>query len=265
MRPVDVGIDAARILCARGPGRVRAVFGRALYLQVPGGLVVLVTTQEPRGPLHVRVASLPAVVAGCPVRVDLDSFWIGDHGFRLDAPIWSPRLPPAASLVRVRGQARRWLPEAGPALDVGSTRHAPLHADAVTALRRGDLRSFAATVGGRGPGLTPVGDDMLAGVLLVACAMWSGWGTTSWARGQGRHLARTNDIARAFLVCAARGRCIEPVHSLLTGLASGDQLAVSSALEDLRRFGSSSGAALVLGVRAALLELPAMSVARPEA
>jgi hypothetical protein len=265
VRPVDIGIDAARILGILGPGRVRAVFPRALYLQVPGGLVVLVTTQAPRGPLHLRVDSLPAVAPRCPVRVDLDLLRIGDHRYPLDVPTWSPRLPPAPLLTRAHGQARHWLPELGPALDLGSTGRAGLPADAVTALRRGDLGSFAAAVGGRGPGLTPAGDDMLAGVLLVAHAIWSASRTRPWTCLQGELLTGTNDIARAFLACAAQGRCIEPAHDLLTGLAGADYCAVSSAVQELRQFGSSSGAALTYGVRAALLELPTVSDARRDA
>ena len=241
-----------------GAGRVRAVFARALYLVVPGGLVVLATTEAPRGPLHLRVASLPDVRPGCPVWVDEDVLRIGDHGYRLDAPIWSPHLPPAASLTCAHARARRWLPDLGPALDVGMVGRAELQADAVTALRRGDLGTLAAAVVGRGPGLTPAGDDLMAGVLLVARARWSGSGMAAWTRLQPEYLARTNDIARAFLTCAAEGRCIEPAHDLLLGLANADHRAVSAAADRLRHFGSSSGAALMYGVRAALLELPPM-------
>lgn len=49
MRPVDVGVDAARMLRVPGPGVVRAVFPKALYLRVPGGLLALATTEVPRG------------------------------------------------------------------------------------------------------------------------------------------------------------------------------------------------------------------------
>ena len=259
MRPTDVGIDAARVLCTLGAGRVRAVFARALYLVVPGGLVVLATTEAPRGPLHLRVASLPDVRPGCPVWVDEDVLRIGDHGYRLDAPIWSPHLPPAASLTCAHARARRWLPDLGPALDVGMVGRAELQAEAVTALRRGDLGTLAAAVVGRGPGLTPAGDDLMAGVLLVARARWSETGMAAWTHLQHEYLARTNDIARAFLTCAAQGRCIEPAHDLLLGLASADHRAVSAAADRLRHFGSSSGAALMYGVRAALLDLPPMA------
>jgi len=94
MRPVDVGVDAARMLRVPGPGVVRAVFSKALYLRVPGGLLALATTEVPRGPLHLRVDALPAARPGGPVLVDATALRVGGRDYRLDAPVWSPRLPP---------------------------------------------------------------------------------------------------------------------------------------------------------------------------
>jgi hypothetical protein len=256
MRPVDIGIDAARILTRPGPGRVRAVFSRALYLQVPGGLVALCSTQAPRGPLHIRMTALPAVQAGCPVLVTTRSLRIGNHAYPLTAPLWSPRLPPASMLRRAHQQARAWLPRLGPTLGLGPAADAELPGDALAALRRGDLLTFAGLIGGRGAGLTPAGDDILAGALLVARAVRDGSPTDSWTLQQCARRAPTSDIARAFLTCAALGRCIEPAHALLNGLANADRGVVLSAADELHRFGSSSGAALAYGIRTALLELP---------
>jgi hypothetical protein len=259
MRPVDIGIDAARILTRPGLGQVRAVFSRALYLQVPGGLVALCSTQAPRGPLHLRTTALPAVMPGRPVLVAARCLRIGDHTYPLTAPIWSPRLPPASMLRRARQQARDWLPRLGPTLDLGPAADAGLPGDALAALRRGDLPTFAALISGRGVGLTPAGDDILAGALLVARAVGDRSPTGSWTLRQCARRAPTNDIARAFLACAARGRCIEPAHALLNGLANADRAAVRSAADELDRFGSSSGAALAYGIGVALLELPQAS------
>jgi hypothetical protein len=254
MRPVDIGIDAARELKRGGPGRVCAVFARALYLRVPGGMVVVTTTQEHRGPLHIRLPRLPAVAVGYPVAVEAMSLWIGSDRYGLDAPTWSPSLPAASSLDTAARMARHWLPDLGTTLDIGSA-GAGLPVGAVDALRGGRLGQFAAMVSGRGPGLTPAGDDMLAGVLLVACAR----GGPADVAMRCTRSAATNDIARAFLGCAALGRCIEPAHDLLATLAQADHRGVGSAVTNLRRFGGSSGAALAYGIRTALLELPDLS------
>jgi hypothetical protein len=259
MRSVVIGVEAADILESPGPGRVRAIFSRALYLHVPAGLVVVASTRAPRGPLHLRVTALPPVTAFCPVEVTARLLRIGDHACSFDLPAWSRRLPSASSLVRTRHAAREWLPDVSPTLDVGPAGIAGLPDGALVALRRGNLPRFASLVGGHGAGLTPVGDDILAGVLLAACAIGSRSPTQSRDLPQSAHRAHTNDIARAFISCASRGRCIEPAHDLLDGLANADRDAVRAALADLDRFGSSSGAALAYGIRIALLELPAQT------
>lgn len=41
-----------------------------------------------------------------------------------------------------------------------------------SAVAAGDLELLASLVGGVGPGLTPSGDDVLAGALLVARLLW---------------------------------------------------------------------------------------------
>jgi len=107
MRPADVGVDAARMLAVPGQGQVRAAFPKALYLQVPGGLLALTTTEAPPGPLHVRVAALPTARPGCPVLVDATALRVGGHHYGLDAPVWSPRLPPSSSLLQAAGAAAR--------------------------------------------------------------------------------------------------------------------------------------------------------------
>ena len=243
---------------------MRAVFSRALYLDVPGGLIALCSTQVPRGPLHLRMTALPAVLTGCPVLVATGSLRIGDHASPLTAPVWAPRLPPVSTLGRAHQEARDWLSSLGPTLDLGPAGAAGLAGDALAALRRGDLLTFAGLVGGRGSGLTPAGDDLLAGVLLVACALRDGSPTDSWTLQRCAHREPTNDIARAFLASAARGRCIEPAHALLKGLADADRRTVQSAADELGRFGSSSGAALAYGIRTALLELPNRVVESPQ-
>lgn len=257
MRPVDIGIDAARTLKRAGVGRVCAVFARALYLRTPGGLVVLTTTQAPRGPLHIRAAKLPTVAPGCPVTVDAASLRIGSDRYLLDAHTWSPRLPTVAALATAKRMAGLWLSDLGATFDIGFSGCEGPPGGALEALRCGNLGEFAAIVGGRGPGLTPAGDDVLAGTLLVARAIRNGSPT---ARPdvlvRCAYRPPTNDIARAFLVCAARGRCIEPAHELLAALTRADYPAVCSTAGDLRHFGSSSGAALMYGIGTALAELP---------
>jgi Protein of unknown function (DUF2877) len=97
---------------------------------------------------------------------------------------------------------------------------------------RRDLESLA----GRGPGLTPAGDDVLAGYaagLTLFC------GRREEASGIARRAwALTTGLSATLIEHASRGQLPEPVHAYLE---SGD----SSALD---RFGHSSGRCLRLGL-----------------
>ena len=103
---------------------------------------------------------------------------------------------------------------------------------------------------GLGPGLTPAGDDVLAGVLLVARAR--GGPAAEPALVHAAAEARTNDVARAFLAWAARGQSIAPVHDLLTAAVTSDRAGATSALRRLLAVGHSSGADLAFGLRLGL-------------
>ncbi|HEX2119485.1 MAG TPA: DUF2877 domain-containing protein, partial [Acidimicrobiales bacterium] len=113
-----------------------------------------------------------------------------------------------------------------------------------------DLRGALDALAGLGPGLTPAGDDVLAGILLVERA-WRGEAAEA-ALVDLAGEARTNDVARAFLTWAARGQSIEPVHRFLTASCRQDGARARDALRSLSAVGHTSGADLALGVRLAL-------------
>ena len=196
-----------------GPARVLSVHAKAAYVRAmaTGDLFALTSPKAPAGPIHASTVLQPLSV-GDLVDVDLTGAarWEGDLPARLDTGLLLQVLPAP--------------PE--PLPDV-------------------DLAALTAALGGRGPGLTPAGDDCLAGLYLIATA--TGDDVTALAAS-----VPTNDIAKAFLHWAARGQSIEPVHRLLTAR---DQATAERALHDLLRFGHSSGADLARGLRAAVQRL----------
>ena len=123
-----------------------------------------------------------------------------------------------------------------------------LPADALQRLGEGD----AAAVGdllGRGSGLTPTGDDVLAGWLVTAGA--TGLDHAGVASAVAAHApSRTTAISAALLHAAVRGEAIPQLRILLLALRSG--IAVPQALRRLLAVGHTSGAGLALGVRLAL-------------
>lgn len=109
---------------------------------------------------------------------------------------------------------------------------------------------------GRGPGLTPSGDDVLVGMVA---ALWFA-GVVDRARlgplravieGAGGSL--TTDVSAEYLRYACRGMVTGPVRDLLVFLDRSDTTAVLDAVDRLSSFGHTSGTDCVLGVVVALV------------
>ena len=129
---------------------------------------------------------------------------------------------------------------------------APVWAAATDDMRRGDLAAVFRRLQGRGAGLTPSGDDVLAGALLV-CAINPR--RRPALDGLARS-ARTTRLSRAFLRWAAAGQSIEPAHALLDAAAADDLAAMRAAARSLAQVGATSGKALVAGIALAATQLP---------
>jgi hypothetical protein len=117
------------------------------------------------------------------------------------------------------------------------------HADSETA-----QSSAAAALLGRGPGLTPSGDDVLAGFLIGARAFGHD------APGVERTVAETAFIATTALSAqllhsAARGECVEQLADVVRGVINGTLS--PAAVIRLRAVGHTSGTALAHGLLAA--------------
>jgi hypothetical protein len=111
---------------------------------------------------------------------------------------------------------------------------------------------------GRGPGLTPSGDDILVG--MVAALRFMGAVDSSglaplrqliqWTAGR-----LTTDISVEYLHYACRGMVTAMVRDLLVALDRSDTVAALDAVDRLRRYGHTSGMDCVLGVVTALLHV----------
>ncbi len=117
-----------------------------------------------------------------------------------------------------------------------------LPADALARLGLGDPAAVPDLVG-RGDGLTPVGDDVLAGWLVAARAL--GTDTGPVAEAVHAHLHRTTGLSAALLRHAVAGDVIAPFRTALT---KGDAAAVGVLLS----VGHTSGAGMLLGAQLAL-------------
>ena len=263
---------------AAAEGRVLAALPAALYVAVPGEVVAVVTRDAVRLPnaavLPSPAARAPFAVhaAGAPAEVRHGALHVatqeGGHVSYRPVREWAPRpvLPGPPASVRasvVDDLARRLEPD--PACDSPTT---ALLADATahlqSALVAGELvgaRAAADRLIGLGPGLTPAGDDVLAG-LLVTCRQLR----TSRAAARivalteplGRHVAqlaatRTTALSAALLVHAAQGRAAAPVLAVVDALVG--RAPLGPALTALLAVGHTSGRDTARGVLAAAVAL----------
>ncbi len=109
---------------------------------------------------------------------------------------------------------------------------------------------------GRGPGLTPSGDDALAGALLVGHGLRRG---TRLAAAVRSRLGATTAVSAALLEAAADGYAARSVVTLVDAVLSGDASGVRAALPAVLDIGHTSGRDLVTGVAAAVEAMDEMA------
>ena len=100
---------------------------------------------------------------------------------------------------------------------------------------------------GAGRGLTPSGDDCIAGALVALHAFGERAVAASLSRAVARHAPhRTSRLSAAHLAAACAGEAVEPVHEAIRAIAGGAP--PGDALDALERFGHGSGFDALAGV-----------------
>ena len=237
----------------------------------------------------------PGVGPGAPARMAAGRIELGPLHITWDPaapPAWDPTVPvPAAAGpedVARRGTALRQVlatapgavdnrrhplsglgypPGRGPIQQRVGMRHGPIQQRVGTqhalellfrAVRERDPEPAAAAARellGRGPGLTPEGDDLLAAVAgtLAVLGPAAGWDRSvlaaTLAALVAKARARTTALSATLLELAAQGRLAEPAGRLLD-LGPGGEAAWPAALARLERLGHGSGRAYAAGIAA---------------
>lgn len=234
MRALVAGPGAWRALGPDASGMLEIALGAGGYARMGAdGWFLVAPARAPFGPLTLAVAGLGRVRAepGWPIRLEGDVLEIGPHRIRL-AGVQEAR---SCSVTALGGTLA---PPAGPP-------PATL-LSGVRALATGDVVRAVALLAGRGEGLTPVGDDVLAG--------FAGWMAAAGAPVPMSRLAhdRSPPISLAYLRCAERGELPVAAVRLVDALAAGDRAAAARRARVLRRWGGSSGRGLIWGFAAAV-------------
>ncbi len=238
------------LVCGRSQDAVVLAATRAAsYLSVPEPgsstpVIALLTEEAVRLPIGVSVAAGKLPEAGSTVRIGDGSIVAGDHVWR-PARWWDPRPRLAADdLFRHGSELLEVLGE-----QPDSSFGLPL-ADALgvaVALAAGDFGA-ALEVIGLGPGLTPAGDDVVAGALAVLAL---GGRLNERARDaiDARACTHTTALSGALLAAAGKGQVIPQAAAVLTVLATGGPLVrLKSAAAELFSVGATSGHDLCAGM-----------------
>jgi len=260
--------------------RVLAVFDRACNLVTrDGDVLTLVIPRIGDGPLNVVVDGASGLFAGVSTsavvklegdRLQVDGLWVDLEG----AAVWEPR-PDWETLRARRTAIGSWLPH----LRALCLRHAPAgslltllggpppedtsaHAilstaqKATVALQEGwagdpqRLHEGVVNLAGLGSGLTPAGDDFLAGAMLWA---WLDHFTPEMlCRAVARVAApRTTTLSAALLKATARGECSAAWHALISALSMGQRKGagnkIAAAVHEILSRGATSGADSLAG------------------
>ena len=266
-------------------GEVRGSGSTAAYIEV-AGLIIAITGRTvppmPNGISVVQQHGLQAFQTGAPVEIGPKAITSAGASVSLVQPrVWDPRPPQwenAAEALLAAGRELWWrlrlartddpvdmvdrLARAG--YETASEQYGRAGLEALfTSLAEADAETARRAAGlliGRGPGLTPEGDDFLAAALATFYACEP---STPWRRG---HLSawrsavlpvdlseRTTLLSSTLLHFAEWGWVPEPVQTLLDLEASSDVWL--DALRRLKKVGHGTGRAWATGCAAALILL----------
>jgi hypothetical protein len=229
-----------------GPAREATVVHaheHAVYLDFEGAALAIMGARAIQLPIGVRtlLPELPEVATGTVGQVQDGVVAVGDLRVLVTSivdttvPVLSPEATAwghdhVAQLIgdRVRDFA------------------AQLPSDAVEALGKGDPAAVTGLLG-VGPGLSPLGDDTLAGFLATAVAI-----RHPCLQGVRSEVAlsafdRTTLVAASLLACAARGEAVPEFRSFISGVSAHNPDVVSQSLDLMLEVGGHSGAGLVIG------------------
>lgn len=244
MIPVAAPLRVRERLRAAPDGPVPVVHrGRhAIYVDVGGWCVGVLASSAARVPCGLQatgVASLDGLACGS------DAAYISGGTLHLGSSALSVGRIVASYVPRVRREVV--LQKATP-VTVEATPPATVAGFAVSRLRAGRIDAeSAADLVGRGEGLTPLGDDVLAGWLAAHRAL--GIATPEVDAAVRASLARTTLLSATLLDCALQGEVLPEYAAWLRALGTDDEPVRVRALHDV---GATSGAGLHLGGSLAL-------------
>lgn len=236
-----------------GPVRVLHHVPTALYVEVAGRCVGVVTPRAAQIPCALRLADGPSDVGGVSratvlAQPGVRAYVVRGTLYLTDDPlvvgrfvdVRVPRIDPDRFLRRAASPSLRTAPPRSAEAGLAAYHSLPSTIDA-DVLRR---------LVGHGGGLTPLGDDVLCGWLAVLRA--TGRLDAATADVVRAALPRTTVLSATLLDCALDGEVLPEFATYLTALGTPAESAAARALAGI---GHTSGAGLLFGARHALTTL----------
>ncbi len=211
-------------------------------------VIAIVAPGAVRLPISLYVARLPAVAQGDPFTIGEGSVTAAGHAWRA-ARWWDPRPRVDANALIALGWRLDELVRSEPSERFG------IELDrahfAVSELARGNPEP-ACWILGFGPGLTPAGDDVIAGAF-AALALTNRLPETAVDDITSAARSRTTALSTALIVAASRGQVVPQAARLLHSLIGDDDSdTIGSVARGLFAVGATSGHDLALGLATAL-------------
>ncbi|MEX3010615.1 DUF2877 domain-containing protein [Hoeflea sp. TYP-13] len=210
-RTIGDGVTQARqcaMKTAHGAGCVVGTFSSGFYVRAAGMLFAVGGPKIPAGPLHLVLRKQPPIPPEQSiVHFALDRLWTKTciidlsgatrHRPSLPTPERLDTIVPTLAQLNSPDMVPRDVSHVWPEVD--------------EALKRSDLNAARQLLEGLGGGLTPTGDDVLAGILMLTHMS----DPASHVPGDMASRAATTELSRCFLDWAAVGQSIQPIYDLL--------------------------------------------------
>jgi len=239
-------------------GAVELVLAHGAYLRLGGDWLLVSEPSVPLGPLSIAVDGLGQLelAPGLPAAVRDQRLLIGDGALSLERmrtrrmlPLSSRAPASAAAIANAAAAALVALPSVPMVLERG-----------LAALHGGAVLEAVGLLAGLGPGLTPAGDDVLAGYAASRMMLRGARSRLGPALDDPVPLStlaaeRSSALGLAYLRCAERGEVAEPAARLLHAIHTGSASSARVAAGQLRAWGASSGTAIARGILAATLPI----------
>ncbi len=270
---VSIGPVASRVVNPGRKGRIGAVFSSVFYVDFDGDMIAVANQNVPQGPLNVTTnATTDWLKIGLKVGKTVHLFnglMVVPGQVTLDLTLCEPWLPRTEirSLPDVTRAINRFdsaivlppqigygrctiTPHIAP-VEIKGAWHWIISQSTDTPANPIELVSLL----GRGPGLTPAGDDVLGGMMIALHYIGqAALAQTLWTTLAPHASQRTNAISDALLAAASQGFGNAPLHDAVHALFDPATKNLPKALAPLDQIGHSSGwdafAGFVLVMRA---------------